>query len=190
MEKQFYRTFIGLPVKVGEGVLEARRELMSSLSGERISWVDPERYHVTLRFLGDTEISAIKRIGRAIQEGVAIPQKSSTFLTQPASFGPRKKPRVIWIGFEQAMLFELLKGDVDRVLEDCGIPSVDQSFRAHLTIGRVRSIRNLNGFYDALEFMKDRFCEHVLLHRMVFYRSELSNGGPVYTPLCEMEFRD
>lgn len=190
MENQFYRTFVGLPVKVGDGVLEARMELMRTLSGERISWVDPDRYHITLRFLGEIEISSVKVISKAIREGVEPPQKSTTHLTQPGSFGPRKKPRVIWIGFEPTTLFESLKGDVDRVLEACGIPFVDQPFRAHLTLGRVRSIRDLSGFYNAIAAMQDRFCEEVMLYKMIFYRSELGKGGPVYTPLYQMEFRD
>ncbi len=38
--------------------------------------------------------------------------------------------------------------------------------------------------------MQDRFCEEVMLYKMIFYRSELGKGGPVYTPLYQMEFRD
>ncbi|MEN8230718.1 MAG: RNA 2',3'-cyclic phosphodiesterase [Bacteroidota bacterium] len=185
-----YRTFIGLPVKVSERFLEARQELMESLSGERISWVDPDRYHITLRFIGKTDINAIDQIGKALGEKVNIPQRSHVSLTQTGSFGPRKKPRVIWIGLEHTTIFESLKDDVDRVLQSCGIPSVDGPFRAHLTLGRVRSLKDLNGYYETVSKMEDRFKEFILLDKLVFYRSELGNGGPVYIPLCQMEFQD
>ena len=190
MEKQYYRTFIGLPVKVGDGFLKARQVLIDSLSGERISWVDPEQYHITLRFIGDTKISVVKDIGRALLKGVELPEKLDVIMTQPGSFGPRKRPRVIWIGFEQPMLFESLKEDVDRSLKKCGIVSLDQPFRAHLTLGRVRSIKDLNKFYSAIEDMKDRFTYQVLLDRLVLFRSEIGKGSPVYTPLYQMKFRD
>ena len=190
MERQYYRTFIGLPVKVCDGFLEARQDLMEALAGERISWVDSERFHITLRFLGDTQISVIEDLNQALRKVVEVPKKTEIMMTQLGSFGPRKRPRVIWVGFEHSKLFESLKSDVDQSLESCGIPLVDQPFRAHLTLGRVRSIKDLDGFYKAVEAMKGRFFHQVLFDRLVFYRSELGEGSPVYTPLYQMEFRD
>ena len=102
----------------------------------------------------------------------------------------RVEPPFWWTGFEDSMLFESLKSDIDRALGRCGIPLVDQPFRAHLTLGRVRSIKDLNGFYDALAAMKDRFFYPVLFDRLIFYRSKLGEGPPVYTPLYQMEFKD
>jgi len=190
MEKQYFRTFIGLPVKVNDRFLEARQDLLETLAGERISWVDPARFHITLRFLGDTQISLIDDVGQALREGVEVPKKTQLTVTEPGSFGPRKRPRVIWVGFEHSELFESLKSDVDQVLDHCGIPLDDQPFRAHLTLGRVRSIKDLNGFYTVVAAMKDRFFHEVLFDRLVFYRSVLGEGPPVYTPLYQMGFRD
>ena len=158
-----YRTFIGLPVKVSERFLEARQELMGFLSGERISWVDPDRYHITLRFIGDTQITAIEMIGKALYENINIPVKNHVSLAQTGSFGPRKRPRVIWIGFEHTPMFESLKIDVDRVLQSCGIPSVDEPFRAHLTLGRVRSLKDINGYYKTISKLKYVFKVIILL---------------------------
>jgi 2'-5' RNA ligase len=190
MQKKYYRTFIGLPVEVGERVLEARNELMSSLQGERISWVDPDRYHVTFRFIGDTEVEAIERISQALKEHVQIPVKKPLQLANLGSFGPRKKPRVIWLGFEATSFFEGLKSEVDNALNFCGIPDPCQPFRAHLTLGRIRSLKDLNGFYHTVDEMKYRFKGKVWMERLIFYRSELGSGGPVYIPLQQIEFND
>lgn len=190
MEMQYYRTFIDLPVNVSEEVLEARQEMKKSLAGERISWVDPDRYHITLRFLGDTRISVVGDIKQALEKNIEIPKKTHVMLTRPGSFGSRKNPRVIWIGFEHSTMFESLKNDVDRAMASCGIAYADQPFRSHLTLGRVRSIKDLNGFYYALDYMKNRFCYQVFFERLIFYRSELGKGSPVYTPLHKIEFRD
>ena len=78
---------------------------------------------------------------------------------------------------------------VDGALQECGIPLSEYPFRAHLTLGRVRSLKDLIGFYDVLAEKKDKFNELVLIDRLVFYRSELGNGGPVYTPLYQKEFQ-
>ena len=186
---EIYRTFVALPVKVGERFLKRRDELIDALGGERISWVDPKRFHVTLRFLGDTEEREVEAIGNALREQVILPPVTRLKLDRLGSFGPRKKPRVVWVGFEDPGLFESLKGAVDHALESCGIPTSDQLFRAHLTLGRVRSLKNMSRFYQVVGEMEEQFRVDVAMERMVFYRSELKTGGPVYTPLIKLEFR-
>jgi len=164
---EFYRTFIGLPVKVSNEVIEARKQLMSYLSTERISWVEPEKYHITLRFIGDTPVATVKKISLALQKRVVVPKKAGIQLSHLSYFGPRNSPRVIWIGFEQNNLFNLLKAQVDDVLVECGIPLSDQLFRAHLTLGLVRSLKNMTGFYDAVSTHKDRFSKLILIDRVI-----------------------
>ena len=99
-------------------------------------------------------------------------------------------PRVIWVGFENNAMFESLKVTVDEALQKCGITSTDQPFRAHLTLGRVRSLKDLSGFYNVITDVKDRFKELLLFERLVFYRSELGFGEPSYTSLYQKEFKD
>jgi 2'-5' RNA ligase len=190
MEPQYYRTFIGLPVKVGGEVIAVRNRLMESLADERISWVVPENFHVTLRFLGETEKEAILPIQEALQRELELPLESSIPLFGPGSFGPSKKPRVIWLGFGQEEPFQSLKAGTDRALETCGWPLSDQPFRAHLTLGRVRSLKDPDRFYKLLEQMRASFAGSVWLDRMVFYRSELGKNGPTYTVLKEIRFAD
>ena len=188
MECQYYRTFIGLPLRLEQGALEARCELLSAFEGERISWVEPENYHVTLRFLGDTILTDVKQIGSALRAGIKVPVRRHMELSEPGSFGPLKKPRVIWLGFEQTDFFDLLKNDVDRVLGECGVPFEKQPFRAHLTLGRVRSLQNLSKFYTIVDDMKQCFRSKVLFDRLVFYRSILGPRGPEYHVLEELVF--
>lgn len=190
MINQYYRTFIGLPVKAGPGVLRARLELMESLKGERISWVDPLRYHITVRFLGETRIPDVEKIGKALQSGLQLPDQWMVSTAKAGSFGPRNMPRVIWIGFEDQLPFETLRREVDRVLQSCGIPPMDQPFRAHLTLGRIRSLRDPEAFHRSLERIRERFIERIKFDRLVFYRSEPGRGGPVYTSLLDLEFRE
>ena len=190
MQIQYYRTFIGVPVMVNEAFLSSLEELKKLLAGERISWVAPDRYHITIRFIGDTEIEAVHHIGRSLKDHIEVPGKTEIRLLRLGSFGPRQNPRVIWVGFDQTRVFEQLKENVDKILETAGIASDPQPFRAHLTLGRVRSIQNRKGFYDAIGRMEDSFSQKVFIDRLVYYRSELQEGGPLYTSLAEKEFRD
>lgn len=188
MESQYYRTFIGLPLRVEHPFLQARGRLKEILRDERISWTNPLQYHVTLRFIGDTERSDIKRIGETLLDGVPVPEQINLEITGLGSFGPRKRPRVIWVGFENSSFFSLLKQQVDQTLEFCGIPLVDQPFRAHLTLGRVRSLKNVERYYNAIEEMNQYFKGSVRFDRLVFFRSILGSHGPEYQVLEEMPF--
>ena len=188
MELQYYRTFIGIPVTVGSEIYTLRRQLMEALAEERISWVNPENYHVTLRFLRDTNVALIPQIKEELQKMIKLPLKLKLQLKGPGSFGPRKKPRVIWLGFDQDEPFQSLRSDTDRALEKCGWPLSNQPFRAHLTLGRVRSLKDPARYHEIIEQMKETFTGRAELDRLVFYRSELGESGPSYTALKEMKF--
>ncbi|MFH0758664.1 MAG: RNA 2',3'-cyclic phosphodiesterase [Bacteroidota bacterium] len=183
-----YRTFVGIPVKVDGNFLKVRDRLKLLLDGERISWVNPENYHVTLRFIGETDPGRVKSIGAALREQVTIPGKTETAFGQAGSFGPRKKPRVVWLGFEENEILASMKHEVDKALVTSGISLPDQEFRAHITLGRVRSLKDPELFYRTIREMKDRFSGRVLLEELILYRSEPGSGGPVYTPLEVLHF--
>lgn len=189
MQSQYYRTFIAVPVSAGNGFLEARSELMKLLKDERISWVNPENYHVTIRFLGEIIVSRTDVISASLEKHINNTQKMVINFNKPGSFGPLKKPRVIWVGFEQVSFFESLKLNVDMALESCGFPKTNQPFRAHLTLGRVRNkLRDRDGYYRAIKSMAYRFRDQACMDKLVFYRSEAGPDGPVYTPLFKKDF--
>jgi len=189
MESQYYRTFIGFPLRMEPIFLQVRHKLIASLKDERISWTNPDQYHVTLRFIGDTDLAKVKKIGNMLHSGIHIPERISLDIAGLASFGPRKKPRVIWLGFEETDFFENLRSEVDCLLEKCGIPATEQPFRAHLTLGRVRSLQNLQDYYHIVEEMKQQFSGSVLFEKLVFFRSILGPRGPEYHVLDEIVFR-
>ena len=184
------RTFIALPVKVGKQFLLAREEMMEELSMERISWVDPPNYHVTIRFLGSTSPELVKKIKLSMREGLEVAGKTIVNLGATGSFGSEKSPRVIWVGFEDSSLFKELYGQVEAKLKACGIKPADLPFRPHLTLGRIRGLKDISQYKQVSESLKDRFSGKVGIDRLVFYRSELGSGGPVYTPLEEVLFSD
>lgn len=170
-------------------MLEARHQLMTSLEGERISWVDPKRFHITLRFLGDTRLPDVDRIGQALAKGRFLTHATSVPVTGLGSFGPRKKPRVIWIGFGREEWFSRLKEGVDSILEECGFPKQEQAFTAHLTLGRIRSLGDLSRYYEIMEGMKANSYEVVWFDRLIYYRSILGTRGPEYIKLAETLFK-
>ena len=184
---EFYRTFIALPLKVGLEVQQVLETLKRSLEGERISWVDPSRFHLTLRFLGDTPMEQVKMIGEKLRKEVNSPPLHIKF-SSVGSFGPKKRPRVVWIGMESPEQIYQLYDQTGKLLENCGIPPAHQPFRPHLTLGRIRSLKDLNNYYRIIDSLDHQPLGGLKVDRLVYYRSVLGAGGPVYTPLYQVMF--
>lgn len=186
---QYYRTFIALPVIAGEALLELRSEIKTALAQERISWVDPANFHITLRFLGDTSPGDVDKISGAIKSGSLIQDIRAVKISGVGSFGPAKKPRVIWAALGQELWFREMKAGLDACLEDLGFPSKHQEYTPHLTLGRIRSLKNVPFYQAFMKEIRSRACDSVSIDRMVYYRSILGSGAPEYRELAEIRFK-
>ncbi len=162
--------------------------MIRELRNERISWVKPGNYHVTIRFLGDTPTKEVSSVKNALGGITSLPTSKNLQLQSIGSFGPRKRPRVIWSGFQDPGIFTELREMTDRALVSCGYKFNTDPLKAHLTLGRIRSLKDILHFYEVLERMKDLFRGEVLVDRMIFYRSRLRKEGPVYESLLELPF--
>lgn len=185
METEYYRTFIALPVRPGKELLSVVERLRKPLSGERISWVRSENFHFTLRFLGDTPVDQVRLIAQALRSGIHS-SKFQLGMTAPATFGPRKHPRVLYIGTKPSKELDELHQQLKTILTTCGWPPLDQPFRAHLTLGRIRSLRDYKNLEEALKGDQETALETLLIDRLVYFRSELGPGGAVYSPITEI----
>lgn len=188
MESQYFRTFFALPFHVEGSFLLARDELMDALSTERISWTKPEQFHITIRFLGDTSPGLIEEIKKTLHKEMPVPGRIGLELAGLSSFGPKKRPRVIWVGFENGSDLDLLKTKLDAVLQLCGYPAGERIFQPHLTLGRIRSMSRPDRYHQLILKMGPSFRASVTMDKLVFYRSITGPGGPEYQVLDELIF--
>mgnify|MGYP000864359733 CR=1 FL=1 len=70
------RTFLAAKVDAGPELVQLAGILQRELTGERINWVAPENYHVTLRFLGDTTDQMVRYISGMVRQFPEIFRKS------------------------------------------------------------------------------------------------------------------
>ena len=187
MDGEYYRTFIGLPVTVDLDFIKARDSVMARLIGERISWVKPRNYHITLRFLGDTALPVVQEILGALED-MSFPDALPAEVFGPKLFGPNKKPRVIWTGFRQDEGFRRLRKEVDRVLEELGHFHSSEQFTPHLTLGRIRSLKDPEMLRSVISDPENVFEGRAETGSVVFYRSILGTAGPEYRRMGEWKF--
>lgn len=175
------RTFIALGFDVS--TLEYIDKIVPALknSGASASWTRKGNFHLTLKFLGDTEEGIAQKISGEL-EGVVfqkIPYKLSRF----GSFPNLRKPRVLWVGLESPMCIEVAQ-KIDSVCNKFGFPLEERPFVPHLTLGRIKEPFD---FVKTVEELPPPPQGELFFKNVVFFKSILSNSGPTYEPLWSKE---
>ena len=183
------RTFIALdlPPAARESLEGVEKELRKA--DAPVSWIKPERVHLTLKFLGDVTSEQIEDIQAALQRAAA---GASAFRIQPkgcGAFPTIKQMRVVWVGLcgDDEPLKKLQK-EVETAMASLGFKPEDRPFRAHLTLGRVKGRQNLRALQEALMALQTFEAEAFDVTELVLYKSELRREGALYTPLFRAAF--
>ncbi len=109
-------------------------------------WTPPERWHLTLLFLGTVPAEQVEELVAAAGPAVAATPPMSLRLAGAGRFGTRRRPQVFWTGVtgDDAAL-RVLAARLAAVARRLGLRVEDRPFRAHLTLGRWRPGRPGDG---------------------------------------------
>ena len=176
------RIFIALKVNPDESLLRIQSSLKAVLGGERINWTDPSNIHLTLTFLGDTEEDLIKVVSIMLKQKCTGFGEFSFSLKGSGVFNNYRDPRVIWIGIENNKKLMKLNDEINIGLKDAGFRLEDRPFRPHITLGRIKSIRNTDILRSSLEKYQDAFIQEVPVREVILFESKLKPSGPEYRP--------
>ena len=166
--------------------LEIPREVAQSLSMLRgglpgARWIDPENYHVTLRFIGDIEAPLAREIAHMLDQ---VKRRAFDVKVNGLhSFGGRKPRAVVATIAPVAPLAEL-QAEHERILQRVGLEPEGRKFTPHVTLARLRdsSSRQVADYLatraplNGLSFPAERF---------VLYSSKSSVGGGPYVVEAE-----
>ncbi len=174
------RAFIAihLPPEVQAALGQVAAALGEGLPRGAVRWVQPELMHLTLHFLGDTDVAKLPAISRAMDEAVAGRAPFTLTLDGIGCFPNPRRPRVVWAGLagDSAQLLAL-KAALDEQLAALGWPPEDKPFRAHLTLGRVKDERAAQG----LDLSAPLPPLAVPVTAIYLMESQLRPNGPIYT---------
>lgn len=182
------RLFVG--VEIGADVAAAAGSLAGELRARaerlapkaRITWVPPERFHVTLRFIGQTDEPGRQAIERVLQPQVEMPPFEVT-VAGVSTFPPRGGPRVIWAGLT-AGRDELLslEREISSRLSRANVALDEKAYRPHLTLARVRDAANLRS-PDLCAGLTDATVGTFVVEASTLFESRQSRKGPEYVAL-------
>ena len=166
------RLFAGLeiPAEIGQQLSNLR----GGLPGAR--WIDPENYHVTLRFIGDIDHTSANEIASLL---LRINRKPFEVKVQGLQSFGGKKPRAIVAAVEPSRPLIELQAELERLMQRLGLHPEGRKFVPHVTLARlhdassrdVADYLSVRGYFPSRTFMADRF---------VLFSSRASTGGGPY----------
>jgi len=171
------------------GLGDLLRERVTQMAPRaRLTWVAPDRMHLTLRFIGHVDAAAAERVLAVLAEPL---QSAAFFLTlgQAGAYPSRGNPRVLWVGMAQGRQeLQQVEREVSARIERAGIQPDDRPFSPHLTVARVHDPDGLRGA-AALDGINAPPGAGGVVDAITLFESRLSPKGPAYTalqrtPLC------
>lgn len=161
--------------------LELPEELAALLTGARgglsdARWIDPENYHITLRFIGDIGHDVADEVYDLLAEVQRAPLEIA--VEGIDAFGG-KRPHSIFARVEPGRDLLDLQADIERRVRKAGLPAEGRKFTPHVTLARLRDGSPLDvAEYLAVRGAFPRFT--FMAQQFVLYSSRDSVGGGPY----------
>jgi len=175
------RLFIGLRVP------QAHRDRLGFLRGgiDGARWVDPENYHITLRFLGDLD----EDVAEEVVDGLDTVQGKSfeLALSGLGTFG--HPPHHLWVGAQDLSHTALagLQSNVESAVMRAGLKPEGRKFTPHLTLARFKKVSPLH-VARFIESHIDVQLEPFEVSGFTLFQSHLSHLGAQYERLKDFDF--
>lgn len=195
MTEDVIRTFIAvdLPPNVLDALGQISAQLQSKLLDTPVRWVNFEKMHLTLKFLGDVSTENIGMVERILTSEAAKRPVLEIGIGGIGAFPKMRHPRVIWIGVEAPPeMFDLRRGIEDGVAR-LGYNYDKYEFTPHLTLGRISrkaSATDVRAVGNVLHDFQVGFIGVARIDAVHLYRSDLRPEGAKYTRLFSAELTD
>ncbi len=165
------RLFAGLeiPADIGHSLASLR----GGLPGAR--WIDPENYHVTLRFIGDIDMMSANEIADTL---IRVNRRPFDVELQGLTTFGGKQPRAVVASVAPSRPLMDLQAEVERLIQRVGLQPEGRKFTPHVTLARLRHASSrdvadylsIRGYFPRRTFTASRF--------VLFSSRDSVGGGP------------
>ena len=144
---------------------------------EGARWIDPDSYHLTLRFAGDIPERVAADLTDELSRVVVMPPFTIA-LAGVGVFGS-KKPHSLYAKVEESPDLRRLQAMHERVCQSLGLPPEPRKFVPHVTLARLRNAdpRQALSFAHSHNLYRSRPFE---VNHFVLFSSRASRGGGPY----------
>jgi 2'-5' RNA ligase len=149
-----------------------------------VTWVAPENLHITLKFIGYIDEEKTGSIVTIIKESVTHIKPFNLSYVGTGILPTEKDPRVIFVHAEEnGNILSTIHERLDNQFMALGVEHETRKFKAHLTIGRIKTRRNVKKLIEGIHSYNEFNFGTELITQVVLMKSDLFGNGPVYTKL-------
>ena len=166
------RIFTGLEIPAD--VAQSLAMLRGGLPGAR--WIDPENYHLTLRFIGDVDDLTAHEVASLLGR-VRRPSLELRF-GELSAFGGRR-PRAVIAALAHTPALMELQAEHERLMQRVGLEPEGRKYTPHVTLARLRD----SSSQDVADYLTSRHPFRPApfrVSRFVLYSARASVGGGPY----------
>jgi len=146
-----------------------------------LRWIPPEKWHLTVRFIGEQPVERVGEIRDALDGATARHADAPLAIGGVGAFPNFRRARVVWIGVAPDPRLEMLHHDIESACVALGMEHEGRAFRPHVTIARVPpgvdegTLRALSRVARGV-----RYSEVIDATSVDLMASELAPDGPRY----------
>lgn len=171
------RLFIAMDLtkEIKDYLYEIQKEIISKINTRdiKIKWVHKKNLHCTLKFTKGFPEDKLEFLKKTISE-----TKFKEFKATLDNIGAYSD-RVIYISFKAPEIFNIQQ-EIDEKLST--IIKKERQFTTHLTLGRVKLIKNQKDLSKVIETVKIEPKEF-MIDKIKIFKSKLTKEGPIYTEI-------
>ena len=172
-----------LAVELPGGIRDQLKVVQDTLRAgrARMTFVEPENIHITIKFLGEVDERRLPRVMEAI--------RAIRFTPFPVNVGEvtvnnPKRPFTVWCTINDGGKGE----DLFRLIEDAlfplGFARETRRFTPHATLARIKDFDP--SLFSVLGTLKGKSYGACTINGLKFKKSTLTPRGPVYEDLLEV----
>jgi 2'-5' RNA ligase len=139
----------------------------------------PQQFDLTIKFLGNVDENKLDEICQRLSQITFHPFETSLETVHVFS---ERFIKIVWVGLTEGDKFAHLHKQVEEALFP--LFERDTRFQAHITIARIKSLKDKDAFLEALPKIQVKPVQFKV-DRLILVESNLSAAGATHTPLHE-----
>ena len=185
------RLFIALPIDESAGISLQKVEKFLFNYNSFLKIVPGNKYHITLKFLGETNNITADKIISSFKNINISKEQIKYNLEGIGAFPNTGRASVIWCGIKtKDDRLKTLHKEIENFAHNFDFKKDNREYKPHLTLARVKKNKKIpHDLIDYIRENRDTFFGKLFFKKIVLFQSKLTQAGPEYSELYSISFK-